>query len=103
MKFGLDQKDIDHIITALRQFPEITAAIIFGSRAMGTQKPGSDIDIALLGDQISHRTLARLNDLLQEELPIPFFFDIIHYNGINSTSLRNHIDRVGISIYSLHE
>ncbi|WP_069472107.1 nucleotidyltransferase domain-containing protein [Candidatus Marithrix sp. Canyon 246] len=99
MKFGLKQRDMDNIRLALKKFPEIEEAIIFGSRAMGNYKNGSDIDISIKGNNISHRTLARLNSLLEEELPIPFFFDIVDYAKISSDKLIAHIDRVGIVFY----
>ena len=100
MNFGLQERDITNISKALQQFPEIKEAILFGSRAMATFKAGSDIDIALKGEGISHQTLTRLNNTLQEELPIPYFFDLIDLNSITSTELLDHIKRVGITIYS---
>ena len=42
MNFGLEQRDIDNIQNALVQFPEIEQALIFGSRAKGNSKPGSN-------------------------------------------------------------
>ena len=46
--FGLLDRDIKYIIKALEQHDEIEKAIIFGSRAMGNYKKGSDVDIACL-------------------------------------------------------
>jgi predicted nucleotidyltransferase len=99
MKFGLKQRDIDNITFALKKYPEIEEAIIFGSRAMGNYKNGSDIDLAVKGKNITHRTLASLNSILEEELPIPFFFDIVDYGKISSEKLIEHIDRVGLVFY----
>ena len=45
--FGLKHRDIENIQKALNMFPNITKAIIFGSRAMGNYKNASDIDIAV--------------------------------------------------------
>ena len=47
--FGLKDSDINAIIAILKRYPDVKEAIIFGSRAMGNYKPGSDIDIALKG------------------------------------------------------
>ncbi len=99
MKFGLKQRDIDNITLALKKFPEIEEAIIFGSRAMGNYKKGSDIDLSIKGTHITHRTVSSLKSLLEEELPIPFFFDIVDYGKIRSDKLIEHIDRVGVVFY----
>lgn len=103
MKFGLKKRDLTHIIETLSQYPEINEAILFGSRAIGNFKKGSDIDIAIKGENISHRIIADLTNSLEETLPIPFFFDIIHFNTIGSNQLLEHINRVGIKIYPSHE
>jgi len=47
--FGLKTSDLDLIIEILRRYPDVEEALIFGSRAMGNYKPGSDVDIALKG------------------------------------------------------
>ena len=44
-------------------------------------------------------TLNRLNDLLNEEYPLPYFFDLLHYEKLNNEKLRNHIDTIGKEIY----
>ncbi|MFC2130996.1 nucleotidyltransferase domain-containing protein [Bacteroidota bacterium] len=98
MNFGLTQKDIELIVTAIQSFKNIEKAIIFGSRAKGNHKRGSDIDIALIGKELSKSDMARLRDLLNEELPLPYFFDVINYHEINNQDLREHIDRVGVTI-----
>jgi len=100
MKFGLKERDITHILCALKQFPEIEEALIFGSRATGSYKKGSDIDLAIKGKKISHRTLSRLNDLLEEELPIPYFFDVIDYKIAHSKQLLDHINHFGVKIFT---
>lgn len=45
MSFGLKSSDLDYIINTIKKFPQIKKAVIFGSRAKGNFKPGSDIDI----------------------------------------------------------
>ena len=51
--FGLLDRDIKYIIKALEQHDEIEKAIIFGSRAMGNYKKGSDVDIAIIGENVN--------------------------------------------------
>ena len=90
-KFGLLQRDIDYILQGIKLFPEIEKALIFGSRANGTFKKGSDIDIAIFGEKVNSRTLSELNDKLNEEFPIPYFVDIIHFETINNEKLKLNI------------
>lgn len=47
--FGIESESYQRIVKALSQFREIDEVIVFGSRAMGNYKKGSDIDLALLG------------------------------------------------------
>jgi len=72
-----------NIITTMQQFPEIEKAAIFGSRVKGNYKPGSDVDIAIWGNDISFSTLSRLHAILEEESPMPYFFDIVDYSHLN--------------------
>lgn len=98
--FGLQERDIHMIETALSHFKEVKRAKIFGSRAIGNYKKGSDIDIAIFGKNITNDTTSQLNDLLNEVYPLPYFFDLLHYEEVANDDLKNHIDQVGIEIYS---
>lgn len=97
--FGLLDRDIEYIQKALNSFEEIEKAIVFGSRAMGNYKKGSDVDVAVLGEKITNKTLFRLDDYLNEVYPLPYFFDIINYNVISNEKLKEHIDNEGKIIY----
>lgn len=98
--FGLIDRDIRYIMEALQKFDEIETAIIFGSRAIGNYKKGSDIDIAILGKQVTDSTIYKLDDYLNQVYPIPYFFDIINYRSIKNSKLIEHINKEGIIIYS---
>lgn len=99
MSFGLKEQDIKYIISAVGQFNEIKKAVIFGSRAKGNFKPGSDIDIAIYGEDISFDTLSRLHSILEDESPMPYFFDIVDYSHLTHRELKDHIERVGKTIF----
>jgi len=99
MDFGLLQQDLDEIIDILQKYPVVEEAILFGSRAKGTYKKGSDIDIAIKGKGIDHAVVASLSFLLNEESAMPYFFDIVHFDDISEQELKEHINRVGQSIY----
>ncbi len=95
MKFGLRDTDIEKILNGISLFPEIKQVVIFGSRAKGTFARGSDVDLAVKGEKISGNTIDRLSSLLNEELPLPYFFDVVCYENIDNRNLKDHIDRVG--------
>ena len=100
MNFGLRQQDLDEIIRTLQKFSLIEEAIIFGSRAKGTFKKGSDIDIAIKEKGIDHELVASLSFLLNEESAMPYFFDIVHFEEISEKELLAHINRVGQCLFS---
>lgn len=52
MRYGLTDQDLNYIIKTIAKFDEIEKAVLFSSRAKGNYKPGSDIDIAIYGDEI---------------------------------------------------
>ena len=96
---GIEARNMALIINSLKQFPEIESAIVFGSRATGNFKPGSDVDIALKGNKIKRLTYSKLSGILNEELPLPWYFDIIPLDAIQNNDLKDHINRVGIEFY----
>ena len=99
VNYGLTDRDLAQILAALHQFPQIEEALIFGSRAKGNYKLGSDVDLAIKGKNITYREVIRLSTLLNEDLPMPYFFDVVHYETLDNPALTDHIDRVGKNIY----
>ena len=99
MSHGLQQRDIDLIIQAAEELPEIEEVILFGSRAKGNFKKASDIDLAVKGKAVTDITVKRLSSRLNEELPLPYFIDVVHYKSIANPDLVAHIDRIGKVIY----
>lgn len=77
----------------------IRKVVLYGSRAKGTFKDGSDIDLTLVSD--SPVSLAALNqvELDLDGLDLPWNIDLSVYEDIENPALLNHIDRVGIAIY----
>ncbi len=100
MRFGLSNRDEGYIVEALTNFPEIEKVVVFGSRAMGNNEKGSDVDMAVVGKNITPAMLVRLRSLLNEELPLPYFFDVVHYEKINNENVKRHIDEEGKNLFS---
>lgn len=94
MNFGLPQKTLEQILTFLQSFEEIEKVKIYGSRALGTYKKGSDIDLAFYTESNKDITAKLLAGL--EELPTPYKFDVTNYNEITNQSLKEHIDKCGV-------
>jgi|GEM_PF-315214 predicted nucleotidyltransferase len=93
--FGLKDSDITAIRQVLSQFPEVQCALVFGSRAKGTHRNGSDVDLALKGDTMSYQTAVQIASILNEETLMPYHFDVLDYHSIEYAHLVAHIDRVG--------
>lgn len=99
MKHGISDKSMHMIQTALAQYQEIENAKIFGSRALGTYKNGSDIDLALYGKDVSEDTIRGVSTKLNEELPLPYYFDVVHYDSLSNSALKEHIRLYAMDIY----
>lgn len=101
MKFGLSRKDIQQICNVFKKYPEIEAVQIFGSRAMGNHKTGSDVDLVLFGP-ISHDTLTKVRFELDEDLPLPYQFDVVSWDEIEREEFKKHIRECGQIFYVLN-
>ena len=95
--FGLKRDDLSAVTSTFRNMPRIHRAAIFGSRAKGNYKPYSDVDIALFGDLDILDVEKVIADL--EELPLVYQFDVVAYQLVKNPAFREHIERVGMSIY----
>ncbi len=99
MKYGLDPIVIEKIQGVFRAYRSIDKALLYGSRAKGTYRPGSDIDLTLEGENLSFSLLNKLrNDL--DDLNLPYTFDISVLADIENRDLLDHIKRVGVVFYS---
>ena len=99
MKYGLSEVELDTIRAYLSREPGIRQAVLFGSRALGTFKEASDIDIALKGEDVDIFTCGSLKSRLEDETTIPYFFDFVAYDSLANEALRRHIDTKGVCIY----
>jgi predicted nucleotidyltransferase len=97
-EFGLSVRETEIIKSILQKYPQIERAVIFGSRAMNTFKPGSDVDIALWGKNIDG-TLLNILDNEFEESMLPYFVDLLDFKNIKNQALKQHIQRVGKIFY----
>ncbi|MBD3627788.1 nucleotidyltransferase domain-containing protein [Cyclobacterium sp.] len=99
MKTGIPGEVWNEISDVFENFSKITQVILFGSRAMGNFREGSDIDLAVKGENLA------LNDLLDieaalEDLQLLYNFDLVNFLQITNTALKDHINRVGKVVYT---
>ena len=99
--FGLKDGDIETIIAIRKEYPQIEQALIFGSRAKGDYKHGSDVDIVLKGDVYDVASEIRYS--LNEDSLLPYKFDVLDYSSISNRNLIDHINRVGVIFYDKND
>ena len=98
MRFGLPEEAIQEIQAALALYPEVEKAILYGSRATGTFKPGSDIELTLVGEKLTHNhLLGIMSDL--DDLLLPWMIDLSLYADLDHSDLQEHINRAGQTLY----
>jgi predicted nucleotidyltransferase len=96
MLYGLSTTTIDAINSVFREYQNIDEVILYGLRAKGNLKTGSDIDLVLKGNTLSLTDLLRIENEL-DDLMLPYKIDISLYHQINNPELIEHIQRVGTS------
>lgn len=97
VRYGIKDQYWKSILTIIRANPKVEQVILFGSRALGTYKPGSDIDLCLKGDQIAQADMTQFLVSL-DELDLPWVVDLVIFSQISNPDLRDHIARVGIRL-----
>ncbi len=94
---GLTKEQNTAILNEVRRFQKATKLVVFGSRAMGNHKHGSDIDLAVWG--LEPGEVRKLNIRLNEYLSLPHKFDVVGFESVNDPELKQHILESGKTIY----
>lgn len=100
MPYGLSSQTIQAIQDVLAKFPQVEKAILYGSRAKGNYRTGSDIDLTLSGKDLNTALLLRIETEL-DDLLLPYTIDISLFRHIENPDLVAHIDRVGVNFYAI--
>lgn len=98
MKYGLPDGTVEKIRHVFAQFPEVEQAVLYGSRAMGNYKPGSDIDLTLHGKALKGSLCASIAEAL-DDLLLPYTIDLSAFSQLQHPELEAHIARVGVVLY----
>jgi predicted nucleotidyltransferase len=98
MYYGLSDLQYEKIAKVFASIGEVDQVILYGSRAKGTQKPYSDIDITLLGENLNFSLLQKI-EIELDDLLLPYKFDVSLYDSLENNDLIDHIKKVGKTIY----
>lgn len=98
-QFGISEKSFKLLLETFAKYPQVEEVIIFGSRAKGNYKKGSDIDLAIKGEKCNASQALDLSAYINQELPIPYMVDVVDYYSLQHQELKEHIDRVGAIFY----
>ncbi|MDG5816151.1 nucleotidyltransferase domain-containing protein [Chitinispirillales bacterium ANBcel5] len=98
MKYGLTEKELKLIKDVLASNSKVEKALLFGSRAMGTYSYNSDIDILLVGKELTLRDESQLMSQM-EALNISYSVDLIRKHTVTSEAVKNHVREFGVVIY----
>ena len=98
LRFGLKESTIIAINGVFANYSALQKVVIYGSRAKGNYRNGSDIDLTLMGDSLTYTQLNRIETQL-DELLLPYSIDLSLFNHIDNPDLIDHIKRVGKVFY----
>lgn len=84
--------------TLFALYPDIEKVVVYGSRALGNCKEGSDIDLTIVGKALHRKQLNRII-LALDDLMLPWQIDLSLFHDIDNAELVDHIQRVGCDLY----
>lgn len=99
MKFGLPEKLLDRLKNVFSEFEEIDKVVLYGSRATGRFREGSDIDLVIYAEGLTNDDYTRLMDRI-DQLNSPYKFDVSLHHQIDSANLSAHIKEFGQDFYT---
>ena len=98
MKFGLNDSTITKIQRVFEKYPQVDRVVVFGSRAKGNFRPGSDIDLTLFGNELNQQLCSDIAEEL-DDLLLPYMIDLSVFDLLDHVDLKEHILRVGKVFY----
>ena len=95
---GLPRHAVEKICGIFRDFPQIRPVVLYGSRALGTYLPGSDIDLSIEAESLGLTDLLSIENRI-DDLLLPWKLDLSLLHQIDNPALLDHIRRVGVIFY----
>jgi predicted nucleotidyltransferase len=99
MIFGLSARIRADFARVFARYPTIEQVLIFGSRAKGSARTGSDIDLAVFAPRMTDPDFARLWIEI-DDLPLVFKVDLLHWDRLANQALKDKIPREGRLFYA---
>jgi uncharacterized protein len=96
--FGLPTQVLSAMRDVFRQYSQVELVLIYGSRAKGNYRRGSDIDLTLIGKNLTYALLNKIETQL-DDLLLPYSIDLSLFSHIDNVELVDHIKRVGKTFY----
>jgi len=98
MNYGLNDNALSQIRQVFSKYSEVEKVLLYGSRAKGNFKPGSDIDLTCIGERLTQSILNKIeNDI--DDLLLPYTFDLSILKHVSNPDFIDHVNRVGIVFY----
>ncbi|EMI09975.1 nucleotidyltransferase domain-containing protein [Anoxybacillus gonensis] len=92
--YGISQNVFERLLAYFRSEEEIQRVVLFGSRAKGTARYNSDIDLCI---DYTGKQKWKVIDAIDEIVGI-YSFDVLFFDSLNKEIARQ-IERDGIVIY----
>jgi predicted nucleotidyltransferase len=102
VRFGLKETTIQKLCGVFAKYPQVSKAVLYGSRAKGNYKNGSDIDLTLHGSDDLENILYKIFDEI-DDLLLPYTIDLSIYRTLSDPDFIDHIHRVGVTFYDKSE
>ena len=96
-RFGLPPNTIEKLMRVFHANPKVGQVLIYGSRAKGNYRKGSDIDLTILGKELEWADLQKIEREI-DELMLPYKVDLSIYEQIDNKELKEHIARWGTAL-----
>ena len=98
MKYGLSDNAIQKINLIFEKFSAVEKVVLYGSRAKGNFRKGSDIDLTLFGNDLSFDILTKIK-IAFDDSSLPYKFDLSIFSQLSDPDFIDHIRRVGVTFY----
>jgi len=92
--FGLHSKHVNILTQVFNEFINLNSIYIYGSRALGTFKERSDVDLVLMDKDIDRQTLGKLIFEINNS-DFPYTVDVQNFSSIKNPALIQHIQKFG--------
>jgi len=98
MKYGIPEDSLETLLDTISRDSRVFGISLYGSRAKGNYRAGSDIDLCLDAPELDFKSLMNIENEI-DDLLLPWKIDLAIRNRIENPDLIEHIDRVGKALY----